>query len=105
MCGSAVEWMLGPSAGGYRTGSAAGGNGGRSPARAAGTGLSASEPVTGAERGDGPVLGGRSARPSGQAGAADDRTAEKRDRREGRADGAEPEHGAVCSAHAGNTVI
>ena len=28
----------------------------------------------------------------------------KRDRREGRADGAEPEHGAVCSAHAGNTV-
>ena len=44
---------------------------------------------------DGPVLGGRSARPSGQAGAADDRTAEKRDRREGGADGAEPEHGAV----------
>ena len=32
----------------------------------------------------------------GQAGAADERTAEKRDRREGGADGAEPEHGAVC---------
>ena len=45
------------------------------------------------------MLGGRTARPPGQAGAADERTAAKRDRREGRADGAEAEHGAVSVSY------